>query len=201
MKTGNKKLILMSDNSITKKPIKDELKKLIGYSLKDKKVLLVFTLRREKDRTFLNFVIDNLIELGISKKNIINLNISKDISLDKLEGFDFIYFCGGNTFYILDRLKKTGFDKFLKKCINNGKVYVGVSAGAIILTKDISIASVGEDPDENEIGLKDLSGLNIIDFDVFPHYQESEEESIKNFEKNSGRKVKRLKDGEILKVN
>ncbi|MCL5874529.1 MAG: hypothetical protein M1161_04230 [Candidatus Thermoplasmatota archaeon] len=43
----------------------------------------------------------------------------------------------------------------------------GGSAGAIILGKDIGTAYFGGDADKNEVGLKDLKGL---DAEMFPVY-------------------------------
>lgn len=45
-----------------------------------------------------------------------------------------ICFTGGDTRYLLERIKETSFDMIVKKMIYTNKVYVGVSAGSIIAT-------------------------------------------------------------------
>lgn len=88
----------------------------------------------------------------------------------KLEENDFIYVTGGNTFFLLQELKRTGADKVLIQEINKGKLYIGESAGAIVVAPDIAY-SAEMDNVEKASELKDYSGLNLIDFYVVPHYK------------------------------
>jgi dipeptidase E len=53
---------------------------------------------------------------------------------------DFIYITGGNTFFLLQELKRTGADEIIVNEVNSGKVYIGESAGAMILSKDVEYA-------------------------------------------------------------
>lgn len=55
----------------------------------------------------------------------------------KLRNNDAIYVSGGNTFFLLQELRRTGADKLIVEQINAGKLYVVESAGAIILSKNI----------------------------------------------------------------
>ena len=48
------------------------------------------------------------------------------------EDADVIYFTGGNSFFLIDQLRKTGTDELLKKELAKGKLMIGESAGAII---------------------------------------------------------------------
>ena len=85
------------------------------------------------------------------------------------EKADIIYFTGGNTFFLIDLLKKTGVEKLVEKHVNSEKLYVGESAGAIICAKELSyIKLMDEVP--NDFSQEDYSGLNFIDFYVVPHY-------------------------------
>lgn len=88
----------------------------------------------------------------------------------KLEENDFIYVAGGNTFFLLQELKRTGADKVLIQEINKGKLYIGESAGAIVVAPDIAY-SAEMDNVEKASELKDYLGLNLIDFYVVPHYK------------------------------
>ena len=53
------------------------------------------------------------------------------------ENADVIYFTGGNSFFLMDQLRKTGADGLLKKELANGKLMIGESAGAIICAPSI----------------------------------------------------------------
>ncbi|MFA6236163.1 MAG: Type 1 glutamine amidotransferase-like domain-containing protein [Bacteriovorax sp.] len=87
---------------------------------------------------------------------------------------DLIFLGGGNTFYFLKHLKKSGmfahFDKFLKR----GGVLCGLSAGAIVLTPHVHTASFPHfDRDENPWDMKNLSAMRLVNFEFFPHYKNS----------------------------
>lgn len=47
---------------------------------------------------------------------------------------------------------------------------MGVSAGSIITGPSIEISGWKEDCDENVANLKDLTGLSLVPFAVFPHF-------------------------------
>ncbi|MDT9151210.1 Type 1 glutamine amidotransferase-like domain-containing protein, partial [Escherichia coli] len=53
--------------------------------------------------------------------------------------FDAIYFTGGCTSHLLSRIKESGFDSIIKSMVMREKTYVGVSAGSIIMTPNISL--------------------------------------------------------------
>lgn len=89
---------------------------------------------------------------------------------NKIEKNDFIYVTGGNTFFLLQELRRTGADNILVQEINKGKLYIGESAGAIIVSPDIGY-SAKMDCVEKAPDLKDYSGLNLINFYVVPHYK------------------------------
>ncbi|WP_156300412.1 Type 1 glutamine amidotransferase-like domain-containing protein [Streptobacillus canis] len=106
------------------------------------------------------------------KTNIIELDISKSTFeevKEKIENVDIIYFSGGNSFFLIDQIRKTGIDKLIEKHINLGKLFVGESAGAIICAKDLTyITEMDNIP--NSYSQKDYSGLGLIDGFVVPHY-------------------------------
>ena len=80
---------------------------------------------------------------------------------------DAIHLSGGNTFRFLFWIVKRGLDKQLFEYINSGGVLIGVSAGCIVMTPDISESALCGD--ENYIGLKDTKGLGLINFHYVPH--------------------------------
>jgi len=88
----------------------------------------------------------------------------------RLAAVDIVFVNGGNTFHLLDQMRKTHFDVWLKENLST-KVYVGVSAGSIVATPSIAVASV-DNGDENLAGLTDLRGLGLVDFEISPHTPE-----------------------------
>ena len=103
-----------------------------------------------------------LIECDISNEKIPNIK-------EFLEDSDVIYFTGGNSFFLIDQLRKTGVDVFLKQELKKGKLFVGESAGAIVCAPTISYIEI-MDSIPVDYSQSDYKGLNIIDFYVLPHY-------------------------------
>lgn len=124
---------------------------------------------------------EELREIGI--KQIDNLDLrdeNKESLLNKLFGYDVIYVNGGNTFYLLYWVKKSGFDQILPQLLKQGKVYVGVSAGSIITGPNIEVAGWGEEADKNIVNLQDFSGLNLVPFAVSPHFTENDRKVLED---------------------
>ena len=48
------------------------------------------------------------------------------------EDADVIYFTGGNSFFLMDQLRKTGTDELLKKELEKGKLMIGESLAAYL---------------------------------------------------------------------
>ena len=118
-----------------------------------------------------------LAELGFKITEIDLKQENEDSLKDKFKKFDVIYVEGGNTFYLLKYVRKSGFDKALLDFLNENKIYVGVSAGSIIAGPSIELAG-WKNIDKNIINLKDLSGLSLVPFAIFPHFEKSHTELL-----------------------
>ena len=88
----------------------------------------------------------------------------------KLRKNDFIYMTGGNTFFLLQELKRTGADQIIAEEVDKGKLYIGESAGAMVASPNIEYAqkmdSVKKAPD-----LMQYDALGLVDFYTVPHYE------------------------------
>lgn len=87
----------------------------------------------------------------------------------KIDTNDYIYVSGGNTFYLLQELKRTGADAIIADAVNAGKLYIGESAGSIIASADIEYVQ-GMDSVEPAPDLPDFAALGLVDFYTVPHY-------------------------------
>lgn len=111
----------------------------------------------------------------LSKMGLIvdELEISTATHLDignKLENNDYIYVTGGNTFFLLQEMNKSGAGNLIKEQINAGKLFIGESAGAILLAPDIEYSKDTDNPLAAP-QLKTFEALNMIDFYPVPHYK------------------------------
>ncbi len=88
---------------------------------------------------------------------------------DKLCKNDYIYITGGNTFFLLQELRKTGADKIIIDQIQSGKLYIGESAGSMIMSPNIDYAK-GMDECKKAPELDSFSALSLVDFYPLPHH-------------------------------
>lgn len=87
----------------------------------------------------------------------------------KLTSNDIIYITGGNTFFLLQELKKSGADKIIIREVNRGKTYIGESAGAIVTSQNIEYVK-GMDSVKKAPYLESFAGLGLVEFYTVPHY-------------------------------
>ena len=87
--------------------------------------------------------------------------------LKELEGVGNVCVGGGNTYYLLSQVRKSGFDKIVEDLINKGLIYIGSSAGSLLAGPNIETSL--DDP-KTVPELTDYSGLNLIDVAVRPHW-------------------------------
>jgi len=76
---------------------------------------------------------------------------------------------GGNSFYLLQEVRRSGFDKILITKINEGIPYVGTSAGSIILAPNIESVRFADDPGKAP-KLGSFDGLNLFPLVAFAHF-------------------------------
>jgi peptidase E len=96
-------------------------------------------------------------------------------------------------------MRKSGFTKVIDTLLEDtGRVYAGASAGSIVAGPDIASANWSEAWDTNDVKLKDLKGMNLLDFVVIPHYNEKDKMIIEAKKKEVSYKVVGLEDGQVI---
>ena len=105
-------------------------------------------------------------------------------TLGDLDQYEGVYIGGGNTFYLLQQLRAHGLDRALDAYVHQGKPVFGGSAGAIVLSYDItSCAHI----DENIIGLSDYSGLDLaLGYTIWCHYTPEDFDRVQAYVRRSG---------------
>jgi dipeptidase E len=110
-----------------------------------------------------------LEKMGLKVDDLDVCTASQSEMLTKLQSNDYIYISGGNTFFLLQELRRVGADKIIAEQIESGKLYIGESAGSIILSPNIEYV---KDMDDYRVAtdLNSFDALNIIDFFPLPHH-------------------------------
>lgn len=143
-----------------------------------------------------------IAEQYAARLSVINNRVRSAEEQNKLLAADILIISGGNTFSLLHNLRESGLDRSIKQFLNKPDfVLAGFSAGALVLTPTIKVCSL-PGFDENLIGLKNLEALNIVDFEVFPHYEETEHKNmLEDYRKTTSNRVQEITDEGYLSVN
>ncbi len=166
-----------------------------------KKAHIITTAQPEKEKAPWNKVTKKQLEEMGMTVSFVDFDVGE--SLD--DTVDLIYVCGGNTFHLLHSIHNSPapIRKQIIALCNRGGLYIGSSAGAVLVSP--SIASAGEvHPDKNKDRVTDVTGLHFIKEYIIPHYDPSFDEEITNFRKKykvSKNEVILLRDGEGLYVH
>ena len=174
---------------------------IIGKHPEDVKVLYIPTAGIETDGAREGFAIcfDELSLMGIRYENILVYNLelilSKDykrtyssyikepfmisrlLTPEELILFDAVFVSGGESTVLCREMVRTGFDRIIEKAINNGLVYVGISAGSMYAAGNLD------------------DGLHIINNPIIPHWN-----GTKLMELPSDRDEIRLVDGQAVYI-
>jgi dipeptidase E len=196
------KLVLYSDQVIEKnRKVDNELLKLFN---KTSPSIAYIPSCSDLTRKYFNQKIDYYKALGIEDLKYFDLDEEYDaLTVNEIFNYDAIHLSGGNTFYFLHLLRKRGLIDLLGAYVKDGGILIGISAGSIIMTNDISVAGVGEESDENIIGIEDKIGLGLVDFEFAPHWNGSMEylELISKYAKDKNKVVYACKDGDGIIIN
>lgn len=112
---------------------------------------------------------DRLSELGFKVFEVDIKDRTEKELRGELKDIDIIFVAGGNTFYLLEKARKSGFEELVKELVGNGVLYIGSSAGSVIAGPNIEAVQDFDDPKEAE--LNSTIGFGLVDFVVLPHFK------------------------------
>ncbi|MCL2216290.1 MAG: peptidase E [Defluviitaleaceae bacterium] len=113
-----------------------------------------------KANAIINRLKNELLTMGILEDNITIYDIDGSLSEEDAIKFDVIYITGGNTPYLAKRVREVGFEKIIKKTIFANKIYIGMSAGSMLLTPNFNV---------DDINNPQFTGLGLIKAYVTVH--------------------------------
>lgn len=149
------------------KNVMDTLVPLLPFEPNGRTACFITTASKNAD--WINSEIDAVEDTGLNVKRIDLAKLSKDSVASAFRGCDIIFIGGGNTFYLLQEVRRSGFDQLLKKKIEEGVPYVGISAGAVILARNIECIKYADDPSKAP-DLTSFEGLNLFPLLPLVHF-------------------------------
>ena len=193
--------LLLTSSGITKRTIAEGLGALVGKPAGQTKVGFIPTAvnveEGNKDWYVNQFL--NMWRFGYNMIDVVDPSAAEVDWRSRLADVDVILVSGGNTFHLLDQFRKTGFGDWLNENLDK-KVYVGISAGTIVATPTIEIASKPPG-DRNLPGLSDLTGMNWVDCEIEPHCDVARFVIVEEYAKGRKNPVFAIDDQSAVMVN
>lgn len=126
------KKILLTSTGFDNDNIKNKFLELLEKDVKNVKVLFIITAANDPDAVrILSGCLDDLTNCGILDENITVYDMHELLTQDEINKYDAIYVCGGSTKYLVDRISELNFKPIVDKYLENGGIYIGVSAGSV----------------------------------------------------------------------
>lgn len=148
------------------------VKKFLDKNTESKKILFIPTATNvDEYKKYIHLTQKVFEDFGYEVENFDVSIFSEEIAKEKLSEAKIVFISGGNTFYLLQELKRKNLTSYLKERIENGLLYIGESAGSVIAAPDIEYASIVDDK-TLATELNDYTGLNLVDFYIVPHFEE-----------------------------
>ena len=148
------------------------VKKFLDKNTESKKILFIPTATNvDEYKKYIHLTQKVFEDFGYEVENFDVSIFSEEIAKEKLSQAKIVFISGGNTFYLLQELKRKNLTSYLKERIENGLLYIGESAGSVIAAPDIEYASIVDDK-TLATELNDYTGLNLVDFYIVPHFEE-----------------------------
>ncbi len=132
------KKLLLTSSGFDNKNIEQKFLDLLSKPVENIKVLFIPTAAITDDqKAIIPLCKKDLLNAGILDNNIDTYNLDRLMNEDEICSFDAIYVCGGNTQHLLDRMNDNQFKQNLTSFLESGGVYVGVSAGSIVMAENL----------------------------------------------------------------
>lgn len=167
--------LLLTSAGFKNKNIGEKFLNLLNKPVKNTRVLFIPAAAiNDEAKYYVGVCKKELVEYGIDEANIFSYNFEYVMTEDEALKYDVIYFTGGSTLYLLECIKKNSFNSVIDKIIIENKIYVGVSAGSIIMTPNISL--------DNPLN-PSTTGLGYIQAFLAVHCNERDENRFTEIEK------------------
>jgi len=213
--------LLLTSSGITNYSIHKALVDLLGKPISESSALFIPLAIYAYPQGIKNAwqVIKGWGDLGWKTLGVLELTalpgLPKEVWLSQIEETDAIIVGGGNKFYLSFWMEKSGLFGMLPQLLEQGKIYVGASAGSMMLTADLNFdydrlkqSGVYYDDEFNEEMLSSAGSaktLSLVDFVIRPHlnadyFSQANLENIEQWAIKADKPLYALDDQSALKI-
>lgn len=198
--------LLLTSDGLENQSIIDALLKLTGKSFDQLKVAFIPTASNveDGDKSWVINDLKKLQELKFSSVDIVDISaLPQKIWQKRLEEANIFFFEGGNTCHLIYWIKKSGLIDLLPKLLKT-RIWIGVSAGSMVVTKEISLNDsliLYREQDD----MKNNLGLGYLNFHIRPHlndeyFPEVTLENIQKIAKKTNETIYALDNNSAIQV-
>jgi dipeptidase E len=129
--------------------------------------------------------------------NIVELESNNYRSIkSQIKGTNILWVAGGMSGYLLYWMRRCELDKAIPEILDSGTIYVGSSAGSMVCSKSQNVGEwfIGE----QEPGASFIPGLGLIDFEIYPHYEDELRAQIEEKWQEGQGKLYLLRNGDVI---
>jgi dipeptidase E len=156
--------ILLTSAGISNKTIEKAFRSLINGKIRIAFIPTAANIEEGKAAKWVKRFIEGYTKFG--KIEAVDIStMKKEEWMPKLELANVIFVGGGDTAYLMKWIWKSGLAEEMQRLLKT-RVYVGVSAGSLVLSKEIQ--GKGEHLYDDEVR-NPSKGLGLIDFQIRPH--------------------------------
>lgn len=190
----NQGTIIITSTGLSAEPVKRASEKFFDSLLHKSAAIVTTAAEGKENNKYSKLAESQFREFGFNTIDFIDIENDPHADFTK---YSVIYVCGGNTFKLLKYACEANLKDAIVKLLERDGIYVGVSAGAIILAPTTQIAA-SVDPEPNEVGITNLEGLGLIGFEVHPHYDPSDDKELADYQKTTANKVVRISNSQAI---
>lgn len=200
--------ILLTSGGISNDSIKKSFFNLVGKKPEDISLAFIPTASNIEQGDKKDWFIKDLIilkDLNLKSISIVDISaIERKIWENQLREADVLFFEGGNTFHLMEWVNKSGLKDLLRELLET-KIYIGVSAGSMILSPDLLLNASQKLYEEDLERTENMNGVKIVDFYILPHYNNSHfskitKENVLEATKDINGKIYALDDNSAIEV-
>lgn len=146
---------------------------------------------------------DKFLSGGASSADIIILD---KFNYKVISEYDYVYFVGGDIAPLAELVNEIDIRSEIVKFLEKGGIYIGESAGAIIMGKNVKwhydVNNSIRNSDKKEPLCYD--GLNIVNENIYPHFNNkpiAQKAIVEKYVVENGIKITPLNDGEWIEID